>query len=216
MLRAMASPRIARVSTFGRLRSVIGPPSRGGAVALIGGADGLSASDMRALEALFARLAQYLHDTSTALVDGGTDSGIMRMIGLARKGRGASFRLIGVMPRGALNRSTRDGRPISIEPNHPEIILSPGDRFGDESTWLFGAADHLAGGTAPTLVVNGGQLTMLEARTRLDAALPVVVVSGTGRTADELASDPDLRDTGRLRVIPLAASVAELGASLAG
>src|SRR5262245_12023745 len=183
-------------------------------MALIGGADGLSAPDMRALDALFGRLASHLDARSTALVDGGTDSGIMRLIGQARQRGKASFRLVGVLPPGALHRSTRDGRPISIEPNHPEIILSPGERFGDESAWLFGAADHLAGGVAPTLVVNGGQLTMVEARTRIDAGRPVVVVAGTGRTADELAADPDLRRSGRLRVISLSASTSQLAASL--
>jgi hypothetical protein len=216
MLGSMASPQIRRVSTLGRLAAVLGPPSAGGAVALIGGADGLSTPDMRKLEALFARLVGYLDETATALIDGGTDSGIMRLIGRARDRRGATFRLVGVLPRGALNRSTRDGRPISIEQGHPEIILSPGDRFGDESPYLFGAADHLAGGIAPTLVVNGGQLTMREARTRLDAGLPVVVVAGTGRTADELAADPDLRGSAKLRVIPLSATVADLETSING
>jgi hypothetical protein len=210
------TPRISSVATQAELRSALGEPGGpAGAMALVGGADGLEVAEVTSLRALFDRLARYLDETGRALIDGGTDSGIMRMIGEARRARGGTFRLIGVVPSGALERTTSTGSPITIESGHSEVLLVPGTRFGDETDWLFGAADHLGGGVAPTLVINGGGLTLDEARLRLEAGRTVVAVAGSGRAADELAADEGLRASGRLRVIPLSADESEIAASLA-
>ena len=206
--------RVTTVDNQGELVAALGAPSAlPRSIVLIGGADAASADDLESLRAFFATLVQHLDATGTAVVDGGTDSGVMRLIGAARDERGASFRLIGVTPRGALDRPTRDGAPIVLSASHPEILLVPGSQFGDETEYLFGAADHLAAGFAPTLVVNGGRLTLDEARLRMDAGHPVVVVAGSGRAADELAADQDLRASGRLRVVPLSANVEELASA---
>jgi SLOG in TRPM, prokaryote len=184
------------------------------AIALIGGADHLAAEDRAAMDRLFEMLVDYLDRTDTAVVDGGTDSGVMRLIGRERANRPSAFRLVGVAPRGALGRRTRDGAEIRLAPGHPEIFLVPGSQFGEETAWLFAAADHLAGGAAPTIVINGGHLTHEEAILRLDADRLVVTVEGSGRAADELAADDGLRGSGRLRVIPLSADEAILRAAL--
>lgn len=182
-------------------------------MALIGGAGGLDAADLDALASFFERLAGQLEETGTAVVDGGTDSGVMRLIGEARAARSATFRLVGVVPRGALDRTTRDGTPIDVAPGH-EIVLVPGESFGDESAWLFAAADHLAGGDAPTIVVNGGRLTLDEAEDRLAGRHLVVVVGGSGRAADALAADRRATLDDRLRVLPVTAGTEEIAAAL--
>jgi SLOG in TRPM, prokaryote len=81
---------------------------------------------------------------------------------------------------------------------------------------LFAAADHLAGGSAPSIVINGGRLALAEARARLDGSHLVVVVGGSGRAADELASDVALLASGRLRVISLDVDEAGIAAALGG
>jgi hypothetical protein len=208
-------PWVTTVDSQADLIAKLGPPSPSGrSIVLIGGADAASAEDIERLRAFFATLAGYLEASDTAVIDGGTDSGVMRLIGAARDESGASFRLIGVAPRGALDRTTRDGAPIRLAGSHPEILLAPGSDFGDETDYMFWAADHLAGFPAPTLVVNGGRLTMDEARQRLDAGHRVVAVAGSGRAADELAADERLRASGRLRVVPLSAKGEELAAAL--
>ena len=209
------SSTITEVRSLGELLRALGTaPAGGRAVALIGGADALSDDDRAALEQFFAVLVEHLEGTGTAVVDGGTDSGVMRLIGDERAARNASFRLVGVVPSGALERRTRDGAEIRLAPGHPEIVLVPGSAFGDESEWLFAAADHLGGGSAPTIVINGGRLTHEEATARLAADRPVVAVAGSGRAADELAGDEGLRASGRLRVVPLTADAATLSAAL--
>jgi len=207
--------KVIEVHTPQELLGALGEaPSEGRSIALVGGADLLSDDDRAAIERFFSVLVEHLERTNTAVVDGGTDSGVMQLIGQERASRDASFRLVGVAPRGALDRRTRDGAEIRLAPGHPEIILVPGSQFGDESEWLFAAADYLAGGSAPTIVINGGKLTHEEATGRLAADHLVVAVAGSGRAADELAGDEGLRASGRLRVVPLTADAATLTAAL--
>jgi hypothetical protein len=209
------SSRVTQVSSREELEAALGPAEPSGrALILVGGADSMPVEDQLRVEALFGRLVDHVEETGTALVDGGTDSGVMRLIGLLREQRQASFRLVGVLPRGALARLTREGSRISIAPGHPEILLVPGRTFGDEMDWLFGAADHLGGGAATTLVINGGKLTLEESHRRLAEGNVVVTVQGSGRAADELAADEGLRASSKLRVIPLTVDAAALAAAL--
>lgn len=205
------------ITTEAELLAALGPrPANGRAILLAGGAD-LTEPERRAvLRELFLRLAGYCEETGTAVLDGGTDSGVMRLIAEARLAVGAGFPLIGVAPSGALERPTRTRRKIQPARDHSLVLLVPGSRFGDETDWLFAAADHLAGGSAPMIVVNGGQLTAEEARQRLDAGHRVIAVSGTGRAADELAADEGLRASGRLQVVPATVDAAGLAAALTG
>jgi SLOG in TRPM, prokaryote len=189
-----------------------GAPPR--AVILIGGADFTETRLLARLRAFFAVLAAHLERTGARVVDGGTDSGVMRLVAEARTAIDGTFLLIGVAPAGAVRRRTRTGAPIDVASGHSLIILVPGTRFGAETEWLFEAADRLGGGRAATIVVNGGKLTFEEARLRLAGGHQVVVVQGSGRAADRLGSDAGLRASGRLRVIPLGVSEAQLAAAL--
>jgi hypothetical protein len=181
---------------------------------LIGGADSMSAGERRAVTAFIDRLVAYAERTNAAVVDGGTDSGVMRLLGARRRLHAATFPLVGVLPAGALERRTRDGRPIRPARSHTQLILVPGIAFGDETPWMFAAADHLAGGSAPAILLNGGRLAREEALARLEAGHAVIAVSGSGRTADELAADEALRASGRLRVVPLSADETSIAAAI--
>jgi hypothetical protein len=208
---------VTEVASREDLVAALGPTdAKACSLILIGGADAMPEADRARLTDLFVLLVDHLERTRTALVDGGTDSGVMRLIGTIRLRRAATFRLVGVLPSGALGRTTRDGAPITIAPGHPEIILVPGTHFGDETEWLFATADHLGPRSAVTLIVNGGRLARAEALQRLENGHRVVAVQDSGRAADELAGDEDLRASGRLHVIPLTTDAAGLAAALEG
>jgi TRPM family ion channel len=68
-------------------------------------------------------------------------------------------------------------------------MLVPGSKWGDEAPWLVRTAELLSG-TFPTLtlLVNGGDLALQEVEASVRASRPVLVVSRTGRAADELAA----------------------------
>ncbi|MEO8273753.1 MAG: hypothetical protein ABI620_06780 [Chloroflexota bacterium] len=221
------------------LVDALGPAPVGGkALILIGGADGTEPERAAALLGFFSGVARYCDRTGTAVVDGGTDSGVMRLMGEARAaaarartaaddaraaaagratlqtGAGA-FRLIGVAPAGAFERPSKSGDAITLARHHSLILRVPGAWFGDETRWLFAAADHLGGGSAATIVVNGGALTLDEAHQRLASGHTVIAVEGSGRAADALAGDAALRSSGRLRVMPLTADAETLAEALA-
>jgi hypothetical protein len=154
-------------------------------------------------------IATAAQETGAAVVDGGTDAGVMRLMGQARNKRKASFPLIGVAAIGTLRGADSPG----LEPNHTHQLLVPGDHWGDESSWLSVAARELSQGReSVTVLVNGGVTSRKDVAQSVAANRPVVVVGETGRLANELANSPDpalsyvdpmsSEDGGRFVIIP--------------
>jgi SLOG in TRPM, prokaryote len=160
---------------------------------LIGGASGISDDEMAHLHRLFQEALAPLFDAlGVVVLDGGTDAGTMRLIGNARGKIGASFALIGVAALGtvALTDAALD-RPNNelLEPNHSHFILIPGAQWGDESSWIAQVAAEIAHGQPSiTLLVNGGEIAWDDITKSVEAQRPVVIIKGSGRTADKLAA----------------------------
>ena len=190
-----ARQRMARVNVVSNLPATLDALAVGRGrpvLVLVGGAGGMSQEHLsRTAEVLSQQVVPVLARLGAAVVDGGTDSGVMRAIGQARSAAGADFPLIGVAAEGTVSAGTRDDAG-EIEPGHTHVILVPGDSWGDESPWLADVADTVAG-TAPsvTLVINGGKITYDDIAHSLDRHRPVVVLAGTGRTADAIAAAAD-------------------------
>ena len=160
---------------------------------LVGGAGGISEADMCRLQQLFAEfLVPTLQNLGVAVVDGGTDAGIMRLIGQTRNQINATFPLIGVAAIGTVQRPNLP--PVNpdaalLEPNHSHIVLVPGNQWGDESPWIAAVANVLSEGCPTlTLVINGGNITWVDLRYSVEAGRPIVALAGSGRTADKLAA----------------------------
>jgi hypothetical protein len=160
---------------------------------VVGGASKLSDADRRRVQALFVKvLAPLAEDLKGFVVDGGTDAGIMRLMGEARSEINAAFPLIGVAPVGLAtlpNLPPTSADASLLEPNHTHFILVPGSSWGDESPWIAKVASTLAD-SQPSIVVliNGGEVTWKDASQNIQEGRPVVVIAGSGRTADILAS----------------------------
>lgn len=160
---------------------------------LVGGASGISEADMKRLQRLFVEdIAPTAQELGVAVVDGGTDAGIMRLIGQARTQIGATFPLIGVAAYGTV--ILPDAPPPSVEAaplesNHTHFVLVPGCNWGDESPWLARLASVISDGCpSVTLVINGGEITLQDVSQSLQADRPVIALDGSGRTADKLAA----------------------------
>ncbi|OBI49287.1 hypothetical protein [Mycobacterium sp. E787] len=163
------------------------------AVVVVGGAAGLDRDGMAGLRPLFAEaIAPVLQARGAAGVDGGTRSGVMRLLGEARAACGATFPLLGVVAAGPvkLPREQSPGDVATLlEPHHTHFVVVPGDEWGAESPWIARAATALAGsGRSVTVLVNGGEIAYLDVRHSVESARPVLVVSGSGGTADVLAA----------------------------
>jgi hypothetical protein len=181
-------------------------------VAIVGGAGGLDEQTAARLESTFVHvLAPLIADVSGVAVDGGTDSGVMRLLGAARAGGGYDFPLVGVAAEGTV---VQPGRPppradaAPLDANHSHFILVPGSEWGDESVWLARTATDIAGGVASvTVLINGGAVALHDAESSIAAGRPVLVVDGTGRTADRVAAamrnEPDDAQVAQLAASPL-------------
>jgi len=153
-------------------------------IVLVGGAGGIGWWDkfpMRKAIKIIARLAE---ETGSAVVDGGTQAGIMTEIGKQRKQNKFSFPLIGVVFDSLLTKE----EPSSIlDPNHTPFFLIPGEDWGDESAWISKIATQIAGDKKSiTILVNGGQISRTDVGYSIMEDRPAFVMRGTGRMADQI------------------------------
>jgi hypothetical protein len=157
---------------------------------------------------VIAKTAEVL---DAAIICGGTDVGVMSAIGKTRGRSGFQFPLIGIAPEGSVTwpEGTRSGGLIPVtsdreqlEPHHSHFILVPGNQFGDETKWISRAASMIAGPRhkSVSLLVNGGKVSQLDVDEGLAANRPLIVLSGTGRLADDIASRSVRNNL--IRVIP--------------
>jgi hypothetical protein len=159
---------------------------------LIGGAGNLNPNRYDRLQHLFIYLlAPLAEKLGITVVDGGTDTGIMRLMGLARAKIAAKFPLVGVAPTGKIYLPNTlpgpDRHPL--EPHHTHFILVPGNLLGDESPWLAQVAGILAS-EAPSvsILVNGGKVSLMDVQASIAGGRPVLVITETGRLADEISA----------------------------
>lgn len=162
-------------------------------VVIVGGAGGLDDAALERLRPVFASgIVPVLERYGAAAVDGGTYSGVMRLLGETRWTLEAAFPLIGVAAAGTVKVPGRPAPPEAdavLEPHHTHFVLVPGNQWGAESPWIASTATVLAG-DAPsvTVLINGGEIAYSDVERSLHAGRRVVVVAGSGRTADALAA----------------------------
>lgn len=167
---------------------------------LVGGAGGLGARREEQVRPFIDDvLVPIVGEVAGAVVDGGTDSGVMRLMGdaAARAAQaGRAFPLVGVVAIGTValpgERLTQKGDAegtARLEPHHSHFVLVPGDDWGDESEWLSLVATVLAGPRpSATVLVNGGETAWRDVEASVAAGRPVIVVGGTGRAAEDITA----------------------------
>ena len=188
-------------------------------IVLVGGAGTMGEKE-------FEIVAQVLRDEvvpvaerrDAVVIDGGTDSGVMQLIGRARSTLGGRFPLIGVAAEGTVLvpvAGTPSPDAVKLEPNHTLFLLVPGTRGGDEARWMMDVAGIVAGRrSSVTVLMNGGQIAYTDVAASLRSGRPVVVLAGSGRTADAIAK-ARAGNGGDSRAVEIAASplttVADVG-----
>ena len=178
---------------------------------LIGGASQISKSDYRLIQSLFADVISPLADKlGCYVVDGGTDAGIIRLIGQARRATQATFPLVGITPVDLLDlpnfpAAEEDSAPL--EANHTHCIAVPGRSWGDESAWMAKIATLLAGDRpSVVLLINGGSITWKDAAANAAVGRQILVLEGSGRAADLLVDTLKGKSTSDERALALAGS----------
>jgi hypothetical protein len=150
----------------------------------------------RAIE-MISRIAEDLH---AAVICGGTDIGVMSEIGRIRSRESYKFPLIGITPEELVTwpggpRSTKllwmGKQRWQLASHYSHFILVPGEQFGDESAWIVDTATLLSKDNhSVTILINGGEVSRKDIQLSLESGRQVIVLSRTGRLADELAMQP--------------------------
>lgn len=171
---------------------------------LVGGADAMDC-EPEYLQALFFEvLAPLAESLQTIVIDGGTDSGVMKLMGAARSEIQGTFPLLGIAAIDTVElpeRPGNGGETAALEARHSHFLLVPGESWGDESPWIARVASLLSNSPRSlTLVINGGKVTLRDISFSIRERRPVLVFAGTGRTADRIAAslesnnaDPEIR-----------------------
>ena len=146
-------------------------------------------------------IAKTAESMSAVIICGGTDMGVMAEIGKIRSQNGYKFPLVGVTPEELV---TWPGGPLNtkflwlgkqrwqLASHYSHFILVPGSQFGDESSWIGDLAILLSKGhQSVTVLINGGEVSRKVIEVSLENGRPVIVLSRTGRLADELARQPE-------------------------
>jgi hypothetical protein len=195
----------------------ISPPKN--LILVIGGADKLDEKLTSRLTQLFSRgIARAAADAEALIIDGGTQAGVMQIMGQSIVDRGRKSSLLGVAPAGKV---TYPGGPqvagddsAPLDPNHSHFVLVDGNEWGSETETLFELA---AAFNVPVLaiLVNGGAIAKDELLQSVRRNWPVIVIEGSGRLADEVAAlrkepsqieDPvlaEIVEEGDLRIFPI-------------
>lgn len=146
-------------------------------------------------------IARAAEDLDALVICGGTDMGVMAEIGKIRWQNHWTFPLLGITleelvtwPEGP--RSTKflwwGIKRWQLAPYYSHFMLVPGDQFGDESPWIANAAMIISNRQKSiTILINGGDVSRKDIELSLRNARGVIVLSGTGRLADELTAQSD-------------------------
>lgn len=160
-------------------------------ILIVGGADNLDGSLIPKLTQLFGRgIARAALEGDAIIVDGGTQSGVMSLMGAGVADRGYKTTLLGVAPAGkvAYPGSTATAG-VQLEPNHSHFVLVEGSEWGSETAMLFKLVSALTGNRAdaaptsarkPDRQPTGKQSGGREAEKSAGKVPALVVVAGGG------------------------------------
>jgi SLOG in TRPM, prokaryote len=162
-------------------------------ILLFGGAAGLDDSRKAHLETLFAEgVAPAAAELGALIIDGGTQSGVMAMMGEAVARYPKTCQLLGIAPEGKIahpeisgGSAVSDGTPL--EPNHSHFVLVESNEWGGETGKMLELA-RAFNTPIVAILVNGGAIAAGEALQSVRNGWQLLVVEGSGRFADELSA----------------------------
>ncbi len=175
----------------------LGSPRR--VIWLSGSAGGFDPALAAPLKNLFIRSVLKVaarSDIQALIMDGGTASGVMSVMGSAVADDDFRVPLLGVAPRGAVSLAEQSQTSQLLDPHHSHFALVPGKAFGDEVPWMGKIAAALStpteGDKLPVVMILAGGnpkgISKLDVLTAVRAGYPVIVIRKTKGLADKLAS----------------------------
>ena len=169
-----------------------------------GGASYMSAEDRKRVEEILSGVGEFIEEIGGVIIDGGTEAGVMQMVGEARMKGQFTFPLIGVSPLGKVSYPgyKNPHEEAFLEDNHSHFVLVDGDAWGDESQTIVNLTYAICNKRqlpSAGILINGGVIAMHEIylASTTELKLPILVLEGSGRTADEISTAFRTGDTNR-------------------
>jgi len=162
-------------------------------ILLFGGAAGLDDSRKAYLATLFADgVTPVAAELGALIIDGGTQSGVMAMMGEAVARYHGTCQLLGIAPKGEIAHPEIAGASAAsdaeaLEPNHSHFVLVETAKFGGETKKMLELARALNAPIA-AILINGGAIAADEALQSVRNGWPLLVIEGSGRFADEVSA----------------------------
>lgn len=156
---------------------------------LSGGANNMAPDKMSRLIELFTAIGRVIVQNGITVIDGGTESGVMKLMGeaLGRAGRTRTAH-IGVLPAHVPMADDGTTAEDMLEPNHSNFVLVEGDEWGSEVEQMYHLAAYLSQQTpSVALLVNGGEIALREIELNVEQGREIMVLAGSGRLADDIA-----------------------------
>lgn len=165
-------------------------------IMLVGGASFMDKSLYSNLDHLFTHGIAHLATTRNALIiDGGTQAGVMELMGKGVAEQQHKAPLLGVSPLGAVtypgkaSRNDAGEELVPLDPNHSHFVLVETDEWGGETETMYQlAALYAQGRPSVAMVVNGGAIAKKEVLYNVRQKRPIILFTGSGRAADEIAA----------------------------
>jgi hypothetical protein len=185
-------------------------------ILIFGGSSGnidTSDTSIAILHQILDEVLKYATDNDAIIIDGGTKSGIMEIVGqrVSQIEQSKKPIILGVAPAGliSVSRSTKqednnknddndeENDKVLLDPNHSHFVLVEGYRWGDETIKLFEIASALAKNDIPivALLAGGGRISKKEILFCINRNWPIIVIEKTGYLADEIASFKNQKQT---------------------
>ncbi len=154
---------------------------------LSGGAGNISPETFLRLTDLFETVGQTISRIGCTVIDGGTQSGVMQLMGEALSQTARTAPLIGVVPVYAEVGPNGIQAENILEPHHSNFVLIASSDWGAEVETMYGLAAYL-GAQIPSvaMLVNGGGISLIEVEKNVKQGREIIVIVGSGRLADEI------------------------------
>jgi hypothetical protein len=186
----ITAPRDANAQTIIDALEITSPRA---VILLFGGAAGLDHSRKAHLATLFADgVTPVAAELGALIIDGGTQSGVMAIMGETVAQHPGRCQLLGIAPKGKIaHAEIAAASPVSdgaaLEPNHSHFVLVESAEWGGETGKMLELARAF---NAPivAILVNGGAIAADEALQSVRNGWQLLVLEGSGRFADEVSA----------------------------
>ena len=181
-------------------------------ILIFGGASGnldTSNTSITILYQILDDVLQYALNNDAIIIDGGTKSGIMEIVGqrVSQIEQSKKPIILGVAPAGLISLSksikqedndknndnednVKENYRVLLDSNHSHFVLVGRDSWGDETIKLFEISSTLSINNdipAVALLADGGKISKKEILFCIDHKWPIIVIENTGYLADEIA-----------------------------